>query len=909
MAVVRNLMIRIGADFSAAKKGLEGATRELNRFRQNADRTTQKLTDRSGLGRIGVEFEAMRRTVSSALSQLRGSKGIGGVASALGSLRPTLFGAAKGFQGLGASAAGAGASLGAVGVGLGVLTAALAAATVGLYQASQTAAQFEADIGRLNVSLRDGARGYMDWARAQGLAKTTAAELGATYGNLLGSFISDSKQLQQSTQDLVHATRVIASYTGRSLDDVFNRIRSGMLGSTEAIEDLGVYVNISMIESTEAFRKFAGDKSWSQLTFQQQQQIRLAAILEQTYKRYGNQVQQNVMTKQERLLEQLKDIKLHLSQAFLPIWDSVLPALTRLAESISYVTEQIARFVYWLRGWDYDERTSGMDQYTDSIQRTGDAFDEMGDKAKKARSELAAFDRLNLLGFGAGGTGGKTGGGGGQMPEMPQPPTRDRGTSNWIDWLKNIPRLIETKFRITFDPPVPPDAGLGAVVTSITNTVNQMAAQVRERLASMWAELGTLSLQGMTTQQAQWSAFSTNLGGVLVPALTATVVQQWANMWNQLQTTTVTNSPVVQLSWQTMLENMRAQLGVTAPAIQTTWQTMLASLRAQLSTASAAVQATWKVMLAGMVSALTAQRTVITTNWNALKQAIESIRSPLAVVKENWTTTLTGMALVLTTLRPQFELNFKAVGLAIRSIIPELDGLRPKWSSVLSDMYSVAMDKLGGIVRVITDAITAWNNFKSVFGAVPTAIANTMKNLVTPPASQSDLPGRNAPVVGYLLQGLDYIGEQVESSGLGAFLRGVMVPGASVGGTATAGSGALTAASKYLDDALKNITKWFKDIGIPVPAFAAGGIVSGPTLAMVGEYPGAATNPEVIAPLSDLESMMDNSEQTAVLRQILRAIERGQTVTVTISEDEIAQAAINGHNKRARRLGKSELLL
>ena len=44
--------------------------------------------------------------------------------------------------------------------------------------------------------------------------------------------------------------------------------------------------------------------------------------------------------------------------------------------------------------------------------------------------------------------------------------------------------------------------------------------------------------------------------------------------------------------------------------------------------------------------------------------------------------------------------------------------------------------------------------------------------------------------------------------------------------------------------------------GLGIPQFAAGGIVSGPTLAMVGEYSGASTNPEVIAPLDKLQSMM-----------------------------------------------------
>lgn len=41
-----------------------------------------------------------------------------------------------------------------------------------------------------------------------------------------------------------------------------------------------------------------------------------------------------------------------------------------------------------------------------------------------------------------------------------------------------------------------------------------------------------------------------------------------------------------------------------------------------------------------------------------------------------------------------------------------------------------------------------------------------------------------------------------------------------------------------------------------VAAFAQGGIVSGPTMALVGEYAGASNNPEVIAPLDKLRSML-----------------------------------------------------
>jgi hypothetical protein len=41
-----------------------------------------------------------------------------------------------------------------------------------------------------------------------------------------------------------------------------------------------------------------------------------------------------------------------------------------------------------------------------------------------------------------------------------------------------------------------------------------------------------------------------------------------------------------------------------------------------------------------------------------------------------------------------------------------------------------------------------------------------------------------------------------------------------------------------------------------IPAFADGGIVSGPTVGLMGEYAGANTNPEVIAPLNKLKDMI-----------------------------------------------------
>lgn len=157
----------------------------------------------------------------------------------------------------------------------------------------------------------------------------------------------------------------------------------------------------------------------------------------------------------------------------------------------------------------------------------------------------------------------------------------------------------------------------------------------------------------------------------------------------------------------------------------------------------------------------------------------------------------------------------------------------------------------------------------------------------TTPAPTTNRPAwvDETPVLGDIYRGLDWFRDV--TAPIGRF-AGQFAGGGGAGGVL--GKGA-----QWLQRLLRGA----------VPAFASGGIVSGPTLAMVGEYAGAVNNPEVIAPLSDLQKMMGDSEQTAVLLQILRAIERGQHITVTVSEREIGRAAARYNNREMRQTGQS----
>ncbi|MFD1953740.1 hypothetical protein ACFSL6_17670 [Paenibacillus thailandensis] len=332
MGVVKNLMIRAGADFSGMRKELSKARQDLADFKNNVSNTM---------------------------------KAIGG-------------------------------ALAAVGIG-----------TV-FKDATRAAMTFESSIQQLNRTMGTNAKAFVEWANANaqafGMGRREVIQYGAVYSNLLSSFFKDTRETTKYTQELLRASAVVSVATGRQMEDVMERIRSGLLGETDAIEDLGINVNVAMLESTAAFRRFAGDKSWEQLDFQTQSQIRLMAILEQSTQKYGNEVANNTNAKMNQFVAALKDVQLYLGQAFLPILNIVLPILTKLASALATVMNVVAQFSQALFGKTPAKEAQAQAKATNSqaaaVGDLGDAYKQAGKEAKKAAGSVAGFDEVNTLATG-----------------------------------------------------------------------------------------------------------------------------------------------------------------------------------------------------------------------------------------------------------------------------------------------------------------------------------------------------------------------------------------------------------------------------------------------------------------------------------------------------------------------------
>lgn len=290
----------------------------------------------------------------------------------------------------------------------------------------QSAMQVEASLQQVARTMGESTQSFLKWAETNALsfnmAQSDALKFGATYSNLVSSFLTDTNQITGATTDLLKASSVIASATGRTMDDVMERIRSGLLGNTEAIEDLGVNVNVALLETTEAFKRLANGKSWNQLSFQTQQQIRLMAILEQTSSKFGNEVFQNTNSSLQQLVAILKDVALNLGNAFLPIANVVIPLLSKMAMWLRTVTSYFATFMQTLFGYSPKANTGiggTVNSTIGQVGSLGDSLDSAGTSAdktkKKLQNLLGGFDELNTISFDASSdsesSGGSTGSG------------------------------------------------------------------------------------------------------------------------------------------------------------------------------------------------------------------------------------------------------------------------------------------------------------------------------------------------------------------------------------------------------------------------------------------------------------------------------------------------------------------
>lgn len=423
---------------------------------------------------------------------------------------------------------------------------------VGMYS-TQTALEVSASMNQIKRQMGESSQSFLKWvndnANAMNMGVGEATNYGAVYSNLFSGFIKDTNKLGAYTAKMLQTSAVVAEGSGRTITDVMERIRSGLLGNTEAIEDLGINVNVAMIKSTEAFKRFSNGQSWDQLDFQTQQQIRLMAILEQATAKYGDTLSNSVNGRISLFKSLMKDAALNLGNSMLPIINAIMPVLNSFAMVLKNVTAKLAEFIALMfnkkatvkdgvggavgdMGNAMKDAAGGAGDLADAVDDAGDSAgglaDNLGDSAKNAKKAakellgLLGFDEINILqkpkdddagGSGGGGKGGKGKGGGGGpfkdiLPEV-ELTDMDNKFKSIFDGLGDKLKGLFDLFKKGFDAAFRPEGikriktaldqiakTMGEIATDprVVNAFNRMAEKIAYALGQVTGSIATIGL-------------------------------------------------------------------------------------------------------------------------------------------------------------------------------------------------------------------------------------------------------------------------------------------------------------------------------------------------------------------------------------------------------------------------------
>ena len=643
----------------------------------------------------------------------------------------------------------------------------------------------ESSIENINRTMQNSAKSFGEWVKSQskayGMSIQEGYKYGSTYSNLISSFEGNTKKVANSTQELMKATGIISSKTGRTFEDTAERIRSGMLGSTEAIEDLGVYTQVSMLESTEAFKQLADGKTWQQLNFQTQQQIRLAAILEQTYARYGTTLADTTQTRHNQFIASLKNVQLTLGQAFLPIYNAILPPLTMFMNALSKAISIIAQFTTALFGKPKatQQQTQAISNQSSAVSGLGDSLNDTADSAnsaKKAIKSLAGFDELNVLNQDSGSSGTSGAGGAGGIDTS----GFDLGEGGFLSSTTEVSEKIQAfadKIKKCFG--------------DLKNFIIQNKEVIISALAGIAAAFTTYFVISNWTKiiagiKGAFTALGAAIGGISLPilaisALIGILVGNIVYLW---QTNENFRNSVIEI-WNSIKEFISTVLTDIGNILTSLWnkygQTLLDNLKGFMESIQNIIVSIWESIIKPII---TNALDMLTWVWdNHLKGVIEELGEFIMKLTngalEIWNKFISPVVdFLVKTLGPIFVTVFNYIVDSVGTAI-----------AFISDIVKSLLKVFGGITDFLVGMFTgnwrkAWqgvqNIFKGIFDGL-VSIAKWPLNMI-----------------------IDLVNTAI--SGINSMIRVInKVPGVNI----------------------STVPK--------IPKLAKGGIIDSPTIAMVGE--------------------------------------------------------------------------
>lgn len=813
MAAVKNLMVRCGADFS----GLTTAANKANASMASLQRSASNL---------GGSVSSAGNKVSSAFAGMKKAIAAAGIAVAIKQI------------------------------------------VTGLADLTKESMNLTAQEKNLSRTMAGSKAEFTAWAKnnasAFGISEKAAIQYGNAYSNLISGFIADTSTSTKYTQQLVEASAVIASRTGRTVEDVNERIRSGLLGSTEAIEDLGINVNVALLETTNAFKSLANGRSWAQLTFQEQQQVRLFSILEQSAAKFGTSLAGGGATSLMKFSAELANLKLELGRAFEPLAETVIPALTQFVSMLGEAIRKVSAFFATLRG---DAVSAGDAVETVAVASTATAtgMQEATAATKEMKTATTGIDELNILSDDNGSTGSADTSAAASSSETAAPAVTGvekatQSAGSLLKVLEDIRSYLSSKFAPSIE-------SWRTAFSKLANPAKNAFDQIKSSVSETWnntiAPFGSYLVNNWIPEVS--NAFSETFAPIFTDVMSFALQQFGSDFEWMCQRI---DAVVVDMAYPTA-EFFKGVFTDAFSGIKSAWDEHGQALLTKFGEFRDKVKEIWTSLYDNIFKPVF-DRIGNTVSWlwdEHLKPLWDNLMDFFGTAGEYLLTLWNSVVL------PCVNWLVTVLGPVVTHVIGTIGDVVGTVFAVISDVVSGILRSIGGLLDFITGVFEgnwekAWNGIKDFFGGIWDAMWGIVKGIVN-----------------LIIDGLNSLWGGVYSVASG------IVNG--IGGIAG------TIGDLFGQD-------WhFSMPAEPplIPKLAKGGIVYEQTLALIGEYSGARSNPEVVAPLNTLRDMLGDTNASDprvpdLLDRILDAI-LGLDFNVVLRTDDRTIASSTRRGEKA----------
>ncbi|GIP14399.1 hypothetical protein J40TS1_00410 [Paenibacillus montaniterrae] len=757
-----------------------------------------------------------------------------------------------------------------------------------------------------------------------GLSELAGKRYASTMGAMLKSSGVSGEVMKNMSVSLTELAADMASFYNLSTDEAFYKVFSGMVGETEPLKQLGV--NMSVV-NMEAYAMSQGiTKSWLSMTQAEQTMLRYGYLLKVTADAQGDFARNGQSwANQIRIMgEQWNIFKGTMGAGFINILTPIVRGLNWLIAKLQVAAAYFKAFTELIFGDAVNAGGAGMTapltDVADTAEGAAGALDDMGaatgkagKAAKKAgkdvKGSLAGFDQLNTLskstakamsdasnslaGAGAVGAvdlGSLTTGKLDLGIDTSQLDTFEQSLAGIKDTANNVWLTLKETF--------------GPSIQTALNEIMPVLAGWKEQFGSMFADIKTLGAPlanwVLNDLVPLWQQGIETAGGILAgigDSALNVVSSLWDAVFPIIDKFVTEGLPRLTEFLSGATEIFRGLFDVAKQIFDDIWRD---AIDPAMQLVSGIIQDAldiifdwWDEWGVKIIDSLKDNLDNIKKLWeniwdNFLKPFITDM---LGVLKRLWDEHLKGLVKEIGTFIGKLitaasdifnEFILPIVNWLVQKLGPTFGNVFKTIGDVIGTALGIIVDvakgilkALGGVIDFIAGVFTgdwerAWEGIKTFFKGIWDGLVGIVKGVIN--------------IIIDLINGM---------------IRGI---------------------NKFSID----VPDWVAELAgvkggkfgfnIPtIPRLAKGGLVSAPTLAMVGDNRNANVDPEVISPLSKLQDMLSGSNHAVVevLLQILEVLSRsqGRDTVLQVNGTELGRLAAQGINDITRRTGQSPLTL